>query len=259
MARLNDTTTFNADAYSAEVVGLATELRNHDSGAHSHRRAQLLYARQGCVRITLADQLCLLPPGRAAWIPPDTVHRAVMTNVVDYRSIYFRADIATAMPHDVRVLSISPLLFEVLEAIATVEFDQCWQTGRRRHLLGLSVAEICSAPCEPTLLPLPSDRRLSRLLHKPEQLPPELKILEGEIGASGKTVTRIFLKQTGMTYQQWRQQWRVMRAIELLTTGHSISTTAAELGFSSDSVFISFFRKIMGKTPRSYLQTRPVS
>lgn len=253
MAWLTDTSTFDADAFAVEVVGLSTALSNHDSGAHSHRRAQLLYARHGCIRITLAGQLCLLPPGRAAWIPAATVHRAVMTNIVDYRSIYFRADVAESMPSDVRVLNISPLLCAVLEAIAMAEFDQSWTTGRYSHLLGLSVDEICSATCEPTLLPLPSDRRLARLIEKPHQLPPELKVLEREIGASGKTITRLFQKQTGMSYQQWRQQWRVVRAVELLATGHSISTIAAELEFSSDSVFISFFKKIMGKTPRCYL------
>lgn len=254
MAWLDDTTTFDADAYVAEVIGLSTALSNHDSGAHSHRRAQLLYARQGCIRITLANQLCLLPPSRAAWIPSSTIHRAVMTNIVDYRSIYFRPDIAVSMPPAVQVLSVSPLLSAVLETIAQADFEQDWQTGRHAHLLALCTDEICTASCEPMLLPLPSDRRMARLLAQPDQLPPELKILEQDIGASGKTITRIFQKQTGMSYQQWRQQWRMIRAIELLATGHTISRAAADLEFSSDSVFISFFRKMTGKTPRSYLR-----
>jgi AraC-like DNA-binding protein len=84
-------------------------------------------------------------------------------------------------------------------------------------------------------------------------MPPELQVLEEAVGASAKTITRIFQKETGMGYQQWRQQWRLMRAIELLATGCSITYTAAELEFSSDSVFISFFRKMLGTTPRSYL------
>jgi AraC-like DNA-binding protein len=103
------------------------------------------------------------------------------------------------------------------------------------------------------LLPLPSDRRLAKLTSHPDQMPPELQVLEEAVGASGKTITRIFQKETGMSYQQWRQQWRLMRAIELLATGRSITYTAAELEFSSDSVFISFFRKMLGTTPRSYL------
>jgi AraC-like DNA-binding protein len=103
------------------------------------------------------------------------------------------------------------------------------------------------------LLPLPTDRRLVKLTSRPDRMPPELQVLGGAVGASSKTITRIFQRETGMGYQQWRQQWRLMRAIELLATGHSITYTAAELEFSSDSVFIAFFRKMLGDTPRSYL------
>jgi AraC-like DNA-binding protein len=254
MIWLADITTFNPDSYTAEVVGVSTALRNVDSGTHSHQRGQLLYTRQGCVRVMLADQLCLLPPSRAAWIPANTTHSAVMTDIVDYRSIYFRADIAAALPTEVRVLNVSLLLSAVLEAITAADFEQGWQTGRHAHLLGLCIDEIRTASCEPTLLPLPADRRLARWVARLGQLPPELKILEREVGASGKTITRIFQRQTGMSYQQWRQQWRLMRAIELLATGQSLSRTAAELEFSSDSAFIAFFRKMIGSTPRAYLK-----
>jgi AraC-like DNA-binding protein len=252
MAWISASDTFDADRHSAEVVGIALSVGEHDSGLHSHHRGQLLYARQGCIRITLAGQLCLLPPSRAAWIPPLTTHRAVMQSIVDYRSLYFTAALCAALPADVRVVSVSPLLHAVLEPMATADFDQDWSRGRYAHLLGLCVEEISSAPRQPMLLPLPQDRRLAKLLARPHRLPAELKTLEQEMGASGKTITRIFQRETGMGYQQWRQQWRLMRAIELLATGHGISHTAAELGFSSDSVFITFFKNLTGHTPRSY-------
>jgi AraC-like DNA-binding protein len=258
MAWLEHTLSFNPDRYPAEVLGLAAALGNHDSGRHVHERGQLLYARHGCIRITLADRVCMLPPSRAAWIPGGTVHRAVMRNIVDYRSLYFRPELCADLPRQVEVIDVSPLLQAVLEPIATAGFDQRWDEGRHAHLLGLCLDEIRIAPREPMLLPLPSDRRLAKLLSRPDRLPPELQLLEGEVGASGRTITRIFQKQTGMSYQQWRQQWRLMRAIELLATGHSISYVAAELGFSSDSVFIAFFKQMLGVTPRTYLR-RPAA
>ncbi|CAM3357833.1 HTH araC/xylS-type domain-containing protein [Bordetella sputigena] len=262
MAWLRATHAFDPDAYPAEVLGLAATLAEHDSGRHVHQRGQLLYARQGCIRITLADRLCLLPPSRAAWIPGGTPHRAMMRTVVDYRSLYFRPDLAARLPAEIRIIEVSPLLQAVLEPIAVASFRQIWTKGRYVHLLGLCMDEIVRARTEPMLLPLPSDRRLSRLTAHPERMPPELAVLEARVGASGKTITRIFQKQTGMGYQQWRQQWRLMRAIELLAIGHGISYVAAELRFSSDSAFIAFFKKMLGQTPRAYLrdaaaQSRP--
>jgi AraC-like DNA-binding protein len=83
---------------------------------------------------------------------------------------------------------------------------------------------------------------------------PELRLLEADVGASGRTITRIFQKRTGVSHRQWRKQWRLMRAIELLATGHGISCVAAEPGFSSDRVFIAFFKQMLAVTPRAYLR-----
>lgn len=88
MAWLQAHTPFDPDHHDAPVIGIAATLGDHDSGMHQHQRGQLLFTRKGCTRITLAQQLCLLPPSRAAWIPAGVAHRAVMQKSVDYRSIY---------------------------------------------------------------------------------------------------------------------------------------------------------------------------
>ena len=59
-----------------------------------------------------------------------------------------------------------------------------------------------------------------------------------------------------MSYQAWRQQWRLLRAMELLAESESISRIAAALEFSSDSAFISFFKQHTGQTPLRYLSSR---
>ncbi|QAY87258.1 AraC family transcriptional regulator [Pseudomonas arsenicoxydans] len=254
MAWLDAHAQFNPDHYPAPVIGIAATLGDHDSGRHRHARGQLLFTRQGCTRITLAQQLCLLPPSRAAWIPPGIEHRAVMQQSVDYRSIYLTPALCAGLPQQVCVIEVSPLLRAVLEPIALADFDTDWQQGKWVHLLGLCLSEIGEAPQQPMLLPLPWDKRLAPLLATPGQLPPELQVLEKQIGASGRTIGRIFQRETGMSYQQWRQQWRLMRAMELLATGRSISYSAFEAGFASDSAFIAFFKDLTGLTPGHWLK-----
>ena len=78
--------------------------------------------------------------------------------------------------------------------------------------------------------------------------------MQRQVAASGKTIGRIFQRETGMGYQQWRQQWRLMRAIELLATGRSLGYCAFELGFASDSALIAFFKAMTGATPRGYFK-----
>lgn len=254
MAWLDAHARFDPDSYAAPVIGIAATLGDHDSGLHQHQHGQLLYTRQGCTRITLADQLCLLPPSRAAWIPPNVIHRAVMHQSVDYRSIYLTPRLSSELPKQVSVIEVSPLLRAVLEPMALADFDTDWSQGKYAHLLGLCLIEMCDAAQQPMLLPLPRDKRLAALLASPEQLPPELQVLVTRVGASSKTIGRIFQRETGMGYQQWRQQWRLMRAIELLATGRSIAYSAFELGFASDSVFIAFFKNMTGTTPKAYFK-----
>ncbi|MEG2795286.1 MAG: helix-turn-helix transcriptional regulator [Pseudomonas sp.] len=254
MAWIDAQTLFDANHYSAPVIGIAAILGDHDSGQHQHLHGQLLYTRQGCTRITLAQQLCLLPPSRAAWIPAGVSHRAVMQQSVDYRSIYLIPELCRELPQQVCVIEVSPLLRAVLEPMATADFDTDWQQGKFAHLLGLCLSEIVEAAQQPMLLPLPRDKRLLPLLATPEQLPPELQVLERQIGASSRTIGRIFQRETGMSYQQWRQQWRLMRAMELLATGRSLSYCSFELGFASDSAFIAFFKAMTGSTPGQWLK-----
>jgi methylphosphotriester-DNA--protein-cysteine methyltransferase len=78
------------------------------------------------------------------------------------------------------------------------------------------------------MLALPQDKRLALLAG--DALPPPLQQLAARCGASEKTISRIFRRDTGMTYQQWRQQWRLMKAVELLATGERI-TDRAGAGF----------------------------
>ncbi len=256
MAWLAATASFDPDRLTAPVIGIAALLGDHDSGLHRHQRGQLLFTQQGCTRITLDNQLCLLPPTRAAWIPCGVPHRAVMHKTVDYRSVYVSPALAEQLPKQVRVIEVNALLRAVLEPMAMAPFETDWQAGRYAHLLGLCLDEIQAATEQPMLLPLPQDKRLAPLLVDLQTLPPTLQELEKQIGASAKTIGRIFLRETGLGYQQWRQQWRLMRVIELLASGRSLGYCAFELGFASDSALIAFFKGMTGTTPRGYFKSR---
>ncbi|WP_245419938.1 helix-turn-helix domain-containing protein [Phyllobacterium salinisoli] len=78
-------------------------------------------------------------------------------------------------------------------------------------------------------------------------------MLASRQGTSEKTIGRIFRRETGMSYQQWRQQWRLLKAVELLAGGRSITSAAFDLGFASDSAFIAFFKGTTGYTPRLFM------
>ncbi|MCZ6488377.1 MAG: AraC family transcriptional regulator, partial [Gammaproteobacteria bacterium] len=105
--------------------------------------------------------------------------------------------------------------------------------------------------------PLPEDQRLRRVtqaLMKEASDSRNLDQWAREAGASKRTLNRLFTGQTGMSIRAWRQQRRLLRALELLATGESVTSIALELGYQNSSAFIAMFRRCLGTTPTRYLQ-----
>lgn len=251
MARLAPTDAFNPDTMAEPVTGIASRLVQHDSGWHGHERGQLLFAYAGSIRLTMPRLIAVLPPIRVAWIPPGVPHRVQIRGEVEYRSIYLDPARMAAPATSPAILSMTPLLREVFERISLEPFDTDWSQGAPRNLLAVCLDELCAARQEPMLLPVPTDRRLAGL--DLEELPPELETLSQRVGASARTITRIFRRETGMSYQAWRQLWRLLRAVDLLAADLSVTAVAFDLGFASDSAFIAYFRQMTGDTPGRYV------
>ncbi|MBU4680682.1 helix-turn-helix transcriptional regulator [Cedecea davisae] len=249
MSWLNADAEFNPDELNQSVIGVQAELGNHDSGLHRHRMGQLLFTREGCVKLAIHEgqMLSLLPPGKVAWLPGGVSHRAEMKNSVAYRSIWFDPERYPTLPAAAIVLNVTPLLHELLERMSASPWETNWQLGAAQHMAALCVAELEAAREEPMTLRFVQDKRLRHL--SGDELPPQLHELAAVTGASERTIGRIFRRETGLSYQQWRQQWRLMKAVEMLASGERISTVAGALGFSSDSAFIFFYRSMTGQTP----------
>jgi AraC-like DNA-binding protein len=66
---------------------------------------------------------------------------------------------------------------------------------------------------------------------------------------SGRTLERTFTDGTGMTLGEWRQRWRISRAIGLLAGGGNVKDVALEVGYATPSAFVAAFKKYVGTTP----------
>lgn len=256
MAVLEQNEEFDADSIQEKVAGIASDMVMHDSGFHFHKtKAQLLYAPSGCMTVTTSDRQLVLPPFRMLWIPADEIHRVNFRNIVAYRSIYFDENYAKKyMNTGLKVLYVNPLLKEIIERICF--WKRSVLRNDQTNLLKVFWDEMQRAPEEKLELKMPQDWRFKKIAEEwtlRNSMPPMLKDLAGKTGAVEKTISRIFKKETGLSYQEWRQQWRLQRSIELLVEDNSIGEVSHILDFSSDSAFIEFFKKHTGSTPLQYL------
>jgi AraC-like DNA-binding protein len=159
------------------------------------------------------------------------------------------------MPEDCRVLEVSPLLRELILALAAEPVDYAPE-GRGGDLARLILSELAAMETVPIAVPWPRDRRLQALctaiMARPGS-PRRLEDMALDVGASARTLIRLFPKETGLPYRQWVQQVHLAHAFEMLARGESVGAIARSLGYASPSAFTSMFRRLLGRTPQHYL------
>jgi AraC-like DNA-binding protein len=225
---------------------------------HSHRWHQLLYASQGVMTVRTPEGLWVVPTHRGVWVPGGVVHSIEMSGDVSMRTLYLRPSITRAIPNVCRVLDVSPLLRELI--LHTVEIGSLDRRKREHvHLYGTLIDQVCAIKASALHLPRPKERRAAKVAAVLEADPSDRSGLRGlsrHAGASARTIERTFKAETGMTFNRWRQQLRLVHALRLLAGGAKVTSVALDVGYNSPSAFISVFRRVLGESPARYFNAR---
>jgi len=229
---------------------------DHDQllATHSHPRGQLLYAAEGVMQVRTSHGLWVIPPQRALWVPCSLAHEIRMLSAVRLRTLYIRPHESELIGAECRLLEVSALLRELILALLLEESDYDTR-GRGGHLAQLILSEIDGAAAIPVVIPWPSDRRVvavcEAILADPGNANSLAQWAEF-VGASPRTLIRLFPKETGLHFRHWVQQVHITDALLRLSQGEAVERIAERLGYKSASAFTSMFRGVLGKTPSQY-------
>ncbi|SQB21890.1 HTH-type transcriptional repressor of iron proteins A [Citrobacter koseri] len=127
---------------------------------------------------------------------------------------------------------------------------------RLAHLLQVMVDEIRYADALSSQLILPDDRRVRQIAQKilaDRAYTLSQAELAKQAGLSVRTLSRLFIQQTGLTFGQWKQKAKVILSLEYLLRGEPVSLVAQLAGYENVSAFIAVFRRFMGMTPGAVL------
>lgn len=218
---------------------------------HRHHWGQLIYAGAGVMRVNAGGTLWIVPPARAVWVPAEAEHQIHGLGDFAMRTLYFPTAMLDPLPDECCAIDVQPLLRElVLELVERCPIDEADEAGMRMSRVALDL--IAQAGVLPLQLPLPRDPRALRLAERLQDdpaSPAELPELAGEAGASARTIQRLFLAETGLSFSQWRQRLRLLHGATLLGGGMSVTNAALDAGYSGTSGFVAAFRKHFGFTP----------
>jgi len=242
----------------AEIASVSADLSHgHVIPEHSHPEDQLLFASKGVMTLRTNQGVWVVPPMRAMWIPADTSHAVSMSGQVSMRTLYLLPKLCRALPAKCFVMNVSALLKELI--LHACKFSKLQKkTTIERRIIEILVDQLKEVKSVPLQLPHPVDSRATRVVESLLENSGDQRTLEElckDCGASKRTVQRLFLEETKMTFAKWRQQLRLLHGLRLLASGEKVTAAAFEAGYNSTSAFISMFRKQLGTTPARYLES----
>ncbi|ROM53731.1 AraC family transcriptional regulator [Pseudomonas rhodesiae] len=223
---------------------------------HSHPWVQLSYAISGVLEIQTSAGRFVAPPQRAVWIPAGMPHRVYSTPHTEMRSLYLDCSVTQWAAGHCHVLEVSNLLRELIRSFSElpVEYAEDGPDGRLAQVI---LDQLAAAPQVDLMLPLPVDPRL-RQIYRSLNLHPEQQTTLGQwsdkLGVSEKTLSRLFLHDTGLTFRAWRQRLRLLSALPALEHGERVTDVALASGYESTSAFINAFRQQFDATPGEFFR-----
>jgi AraC-like DNA-binding protein len=206
----------------------------------------------------------LLPPRQALWIPAGVEHSSTLTHVKAV-SVFFDPAMDVPAGDRVRILAAAPVLREM------IRYARRWPINRTApdpvaeaffDALALLVVEWLDDET-PLCLPTTGDPVVAAAMQYTDTHLADVTLRDvcAAVGTSERSLRRAFVNATGMSWRQYLQESRLLKAMALLAEGdHSTLTIALSVGFDSVSAFTRAFHRYAGETPRSYRRrTRAVA
>lgn len=235
------------------VGGWGLQARVERLATHSHPEALLAWSDSATVTISDGTRDWIVPPGHALWIPADTPHAIEVVRSGTGRALAFDprdCPVAWAEP---TALFITPLVRELIRHLAQLDGPVA-QARRRAEAVLFDLME--PAPATTIRVPMPADDRLRAIAEGLLADPADGRDLARwayDVGAGVRTVSRLFVAETGMTFGRWRTHARVRAAVTLLADGLPVGTVARRVGFTKPAAFAEAFRRVTGRLPSDFL------
>ncbi|MGB1091763.1 MAG: AraC family transcriptional regulator [Oceanobacter sp.] len=222
---------------------------------HDHPRGQLAWATSGVLRVNTEEGSWVVPPSHAVWITGGLRHEVEVLSPAFIRYLFTDPSIEHRLPDRCQVMTVTPLLRELVLRLLTLDVSGSLEAKDQR-LVEVIVDELGSLESTPLYLPSGTDRRLKALMESMSRNPADtrpLPELAADVGASPRTIERLFQAEAGMGFRQWRTRLRLLQAIQRLSEGETSAAIAQSLGYSSSSAFVAAFRRYFGKPPQSFV------
>jgi AraC-like DNA-binding protein len=218
---------------------------------HTHNRHQLSLASRGVLLISTTGHTWVLPGQRALWVPAGVAHSVKVSGPTTMVSIYLDQSRCPLDWKEPTVVDATGLVGPLVAYLARGQQNPS-QKQRAESVLWDVIAPLSVASLQRTL---PVDGRARDVAEGLIADPADSRSLEQwgrTVGASGRTLARLFRSETGIGFEQWRRTTRIAAALPMLADGIPVATAARRVGYATQSAFVAAFRREVGTTPAQY-------
>ncbi len=221
---------------------------------HSHDHHQLALATQGVLTMAVDDTAWVLPRSRALWIPAGIRHSVTADGETRMVSVYIppaRCPLDWARP---TVVDAGGLLGELVVYLCRTDLAD----AERQRGEAVLWDQMRPLPATALTLPMPVDERTRQVAEGILADVTDGRALDEwgrTVGSSERTLARLFVTETGLSFAWWRTTARLAAALRLIAAGMSASAVAYRVGYATPSAFVAAFRREIGTTPAEYFRT----
>lgn len=253
-------TKVDVDGISRDVVTMGLKMVTHgfETGFHSHRKAQCVLAVSGVLTCEAEGGIWIVPPQTAIWIPPGVEHSITFAGNVEGYNAFVEPAAARGLPSKCCSISATSLLRELLVRTAQYPIELA-EGGMESRVAALLLEEISISKAGQLHLPMPKDKRLRRIFQSFIKNPVDRGTMSSwarHVAMSERSLARLIVAETGMSFGRWRQQLGIILAIQWMAEGTSVQQVAGNLGYESVGSFVTMFRKVLGTSPGRYMSGR---
>ena len=220
---------------------------------HQHRQGQLVLALHGAVSCTAANGLWIVPPGCGIWIPGGVPHSNQVTANARISYLFVEPD-AAALPMKCCALSVSPMLREMIGRLAEV-LGSYAVDGHVGRMVRVLLEELALMPEQGFELPVSDNPKIATIASAMTAEPGDRRTLAewaALVAMSERSLERLMVAETGLTFGRWRRQLHLVVALRGLAGGATVQKVSSDLGYESPTAFIVMFKKALGTTPARY-------
>ncbi len=222
---------------------------------HSHCTGQLVVSVLGVVGLASEHWRIALPPASAIWTPPGLAHEGFIGPNSKSLYLHISPEWSAELPNEPFRIMLTPMMLAMVRHFTQIRkpFSAQSHTGRLARVL---LEEIELAPQLPlNFAPLPSNPQLFHVAEKIVEhsaLGWTVAKWANSIEMSERNFSRLVVRETGMSFGQWRLRLLMLTATRRLLEGDTTETVAQALGYETPSAFIAAFKRVFGMTPGRY-------